>query len=139
MRISDWSSDVCSSDLKRFAGKEDACGFVRFAHHCAVHPASGVSSLDHLHPANAAATAPATHGDRSASGGDHRAKDRLIGFATEASVETCDRDVKIAAHIGSSVFRYVAVGKVFHRISLSTSSFLFVLSDGRITSKYRCR
>src|SRR3546814_18722775 len=84
MRISDWSSDVCSSDLKRFAGKEDACGFVRFAHHCAVHPASGVSSLDHLHPANAAATAPATHGDRSASGGDHRAKDRLIGFATEA-------------------------------------------------------
>src|SRR3546814_5985456 len=90
-------------------GKEDACGFVRFAHHCAVHPASGVSSLDHLHPANAAATAPATHGDRSASGGDHRAKDRLIGFATEASVETCDRDVKIAAHIGSSVFRYVAV------------------------------
>src|SRR3546814_2809896 len=87
MRISDWSSDVCSSDLKRFAGKEDACGFVRFAHHCAVHPASGVSSLEHLHPANAAATAPATHGDRSASGGDHRAKDRLIGFATVASVE----------------------------------------------------
>src|SRR3546814_2739230 len=97
MRISDWSSDVCSSDLvlsvscsfeDQVAKRIEATGehqpgcFVLLGDPRAAHLAGDIVAAHHLHPAHSATAAPAANPDVACSASLHRDQNPLeIGRA----------------------------------------------------------
>src|SRR3546814_17267199 len=90
MRISDWSSDVCSSDLlRKKAGAEafaaawdEALEFARLTREAAAAPADAMRPRNHAH----AALLSWSSGRLRPAGGSWRSEERRVG---QACVSTC--------------------------------------------------